>query len=133
MEDDEAQPLTHVTAVAPSSPALSSLGDGDSGGGSGGSGAKPVAGTGVVSYSTLWSVWRPMLNLAAPVLATYLLTFGIPIVTLIFMGHLGEAELAVGAVWRGVAPPCVAGSLVRWPTWPPHPLSRPPLGGAVRA
>lgn len=50
-----------------------------------------------VAYPTLLSVWRPVYDLASPVLLTYVLTFGIPIVTLIFVGHLGKDELAVRA------------------------------------
>ncbi len=56
-----------------------------------------------VAYPSLLSVWRPVYDLASPVLLTYVLTFGIPIVTLIFVGHLGKDELAVrmvGSCWR---------------------------------
>ena len=66
--------------------------------GSAGDGLKLLTASGATAvprFPTTLSVLKPAVQLAWPVLVTYLLTFGIPVTTLIFVGRLGEAELAV--------------------------------------
>jgi hypothetical protein len=101
-DEDEARPLTAHRASSPLSHGVGSGASAPSKASSPSASAsapplEPKSGD-AVAYPTLRSVWRPVYNLASPVLLTYVLTFGIPIVTLIFVGHLGEDELAVGGL-----------------------------------